>query len=333
MKRLVYPLLAAGAMVFAALIAWQGVAAVFGPLLEANWRLAAVIGFYLAPLGLAAQAWRSLLPPTAVDAPLFRRFVRLTWIGLAVNWVLPVAQVGGDFIRARLLQKAGVDAALAGASVVVDKTLQAATQAFYCLIGLALLAGYAGSEDLIGGALLSTLVLLALIGVFFLVQRAGLFRRLLAPMARLAPFGNGPALAASAEALDRAVLALYRNRRRLGASFAYRMLFRFVLLGEVWIALGVLGYPVGLVEALIIESLIQAVRGAAFAVPGALGVQEGGLVLIGVILGLPAEAALALSLVKRVREAAIGVPGVLAWQWAEGRLWRGHGRAQSEPTR
>jgi glycosyltransferase 2 family protein len=45
------------------------------------------------------------------------------------------------------------------------------------------------------------------------------------------------------------------------------------------------GRAVGLTEAVVIESLIQAVSSAAFFVPGGLGVQEGGFVLIGGALG------------------------------------------------
>ena len=45
---------------------------------------------------------------------------------------------------------------------------------------------------------------------------------------------------------------------------------------EVSIVLGCMGHPVTVAEALVIESLLQAVRGAAFAIPSALGAQEAG---------------------------------------------------------
>jgi uncharacterized membrane protein YbhN (UPF0104 family) len=89
--------------------------------------------------------------------------------------------------------------------------------------------------------------------------------------------------------------------------------------GEVWLALHFLGQPVTWLEAVLLESLGQAVRSTAFAVPGALGVQEGGFLVLGRLLGLPPEVALAVSLVKRVRELLLGVPGLLAWQLAAGR--------------
>ena len=68
-----------------------------------------------------------------------------------------------------------------------------------------------------------------------------------------------------------------------------------------------------------VESLGQAIRALGFAIPGALGVQEGGYVLICGLFGVPASSALALSLIRRAREIALGVPGLAVWHWSEAR--------------
>jgi hypothetical protein len=83
--------------------------------------------------------------------------------------------------------------------------------------------------------------------------------------------------------------------------------------GEIWLGLYYLGQPIDITTALLMESLAQALRTAAFFVPGALGVQEGGYMIIGGAYGLSPEVALALSLVKRTRELLFGVPGLVAW--------------------
>jgi len=49
----------------------------------------------------------------------------------------------------------------------------------------------------------------------------------------------------------------------------------------------------------------------------ALGAQEGGLVLLCALFGIPPEQAIALSLVKRVPDVVLGVPSLLAWQIME----------------
>ena len=103
----------------------------------------------------------------------------------------------------------------------------------------------------------------------------------------------------------------------VAASFALSLLGWIVGTGEVWLALHFLGSPVGWAEALMLESLGQAIRGAAFAIPGSLGVQEGGYLLLARLIGLPPEAALALSLAKRARELLLGLPGIVYLHFAE----------------
>ena len=68
---------------------------------------------------------------------------------------------------------------------------------------------------------------------------------------------------------------------------------------------------------------LYAARSVAFAIPNAVGVQEGAYILLGVGFGLTPETALALSLLKRARDLTIGLPVLAAWQLVEsGRLWR-----------
>jgi uncharacterized membrane protein YbhN (UPF0104 family) len=95
-----------------------------------------------------------------------------------------------------------------------------------------------------------------------------------------------------------------------------------------------MGHPVSIGEALVIESLLHAVRGAAFAIPGALGAQEGALVLLCAAFGIPPEQAIALSLVKRAADLVLGMPGLLGWQMLEwGRLVPNYrGRPLREPV-
>ena len=71
-------------------------------------------------------------------------------------------------------------------------------------------------------------------------------------------------------------------------------------------------------EAIVIESLMQAVRGAAFAIPGALGAQEAGLILLCGMFEIPPDQALALSLIKRAADLIVGVPSLIALQILEG---------------
>jgi hypothetical protein len=69
---------------------------------------------------------------------------------------------------------------------------------------------------------------------------------------------------------------------------------------------------------LALESLLYAIRTAAFVVPNAVGVQEGAYILLGAGFGLTPEMSLALSLLKRARDLVIGLPAIGVWQALEG---------------
>src|SRR6266478_3749716 len=89
--------------------------------------------------------------------------------------------------------------------------------------------------------------------------------------------------------------------------------------GEIWLALWILDLPDSFLNALILQSMVLTIRAAAFPVPAGLGVQEGGYLVVGNLLGIPGEGAFALSLVARAREIGLGIPALITWQVIEGR--------------
>ena len=120
--------------------------------------------------------------------------------------------------------------------------------------------------------------------------------------------------------LDEALGRVYRSRGPLFLAALHHLTAWSLGAGEVMIAAWALGYHLDLGQSYVIESLAQAIRSAAFFVPGAVGVQEGGFVVLAGLFGVPPDAALSISLTKRVRELALGLPGLAAWQWLELRL-------------
>lgn len=270
--------------------------------------------FHLVPMLADALGWRCLLAgPTQ---PGVATMLKARWIGESVNGLLPVVQLGGNVVKARLIAQRGVPGRLAGASVVVDMTLVVTSQIFFTLLGLALLAVHLGGPPRLWPAAATGFVLMALaFAGFYAAQRRGAFERLARGGERLAR-GEWDTLVSGAAALDRAVIDLYRDRRAIGAAWTWHLVSWLLGVGEVWLALHVLGHPVGIRSAVLLESLGQAVRAAAFAVPGALGIQEGGFLALGAVLGISPATALALSLTKRLRELVFGIPGLVSWQLA-----------------
>ena len=67
--------------------------------------------------------------------------VRATWVGLACNWLLPVAQVGGEIAKARMLSSPSRDL-VPWAAMILDKTFQLVTQCCFGALGLGLLLAF-----------------------------------------------------------------------------------------------------------------------------------------------------------------------------------------------
>src|SRR5688572_9845777 len=79
------------------------------------------------------------LPQILLSAPGWAALFFLRWIRDAVNALLPVAQVGGEFVRGQLLIRRGVGTVPATASVAVDLATELAAQFIFAALGLALL--------------------------------------------------------------------------------------------------------------------------------------------------------------------------------------------------
>jgi uncharacterized protein (TIRG00374 family) len=63
-----------------------------------------------------------------------------------------------------------------------------------------------------------------------------------------------------------------------------------------------IGVPISVAEAVAIEALASVVKAMAFFIPGSLGVQDGGNVLLLALFGYPSSLGLTFSLVRRLRE-------------------------------
>ncbi|MCP3717107.1 flippase-like domain-containing protein [Paraburkholderia sp. CNPSo 3281] len=321
MSRAAILLLSIGTALFIALLAWQGLGSVTGALAAAGWGLVLVAAFHVVPLALDAGAIAVLFGKgERVDQ---RDALLARWSGESVNSLLPAGQIGGPVAMVRQLAQRGMSMRNAAAAITVSTTLQAVAQIVFAVFGIALFSAYAANgapRDLGVAALIATAVLGGLIALFYVAQRRGLFGRLLRLASKVFGKRDWSTLATRADAIDEAVKSLYARRGRVAASFALSLAGWLVGTVEVWLALRFLGHPVGWIDALLLESIGQAIRGAAFAIPGSLGVQEGGYLLLAPLVGLPPEAALALSLAKRAREILLGLPGLLYLHFSE-RSW------------
>lgn len=264
----------------------------------------------------SSLGWRAVVASGRV--PPAWTFFGFRLIRESINALLPVGQVGGEFVNVRLLGQRGVPLSSAGASVAVDKTLEIVSQIAFTLLGMALLMLDPAQVHVIhwiGGGIAGAI---GVIAAFIVAQRFGLFRLLEEGVLKLARKQQWKG-AEGLVGLHEEIVGLYKSPRRLVWGTLLHLV-SWILGGvEVWAALHVLGIDVDPRGALIIESLGQAFKSMGFAIPGALGVQEGGLILACSLVGVSPQGAIELSLLKRIRELTLGIPGLIAWQWIEGR--------------
>jgi putative membrane protein len=272
---------------------------------------------HVLPMSANARDWRSLI--RGAHRPGFVAMLRLVWIRESVNSLLPVARIGGEIVSFRLMRRWRVRSSTAVASLIVDTQLTLISQLLFTMVGIGFLLSHSQSnplrlaDDLAWGVAALTPLLV----LFSFVQHANPFERLTRLLNRVTS-GRLAALAGRSTQIDRSIKLVWRRRAVvLRYLFWWQPLQCFATALEIWVALYFLGARVSFIEAVVIESLIQALSSAAFFVPGGLGIQEGGFILIGGALGLDPATCLALAGARRIRDLLIFVPGLFAWQIAE----------------
>lgn len=317
MKSASYIGLFVGLAVLTALIAWQGVAEVGGILLRSGWPLLLVPLVWLPTTLLATRGWQLLFVPS--QTPTYGQTFYAQWIGRSVNTLLPVATIGGEVVKARLLALWGVDPLHSSASAVVDKTVQVVVLILWGTVGILALSWLALDDGLAVAAAAGLALLGAGVAGFFVGQRAGMFGFMAKSAHRLTRKNFFGDLVGKAGEVDRIIRDIYRQRGRTLAATFWRFLAVALQTGEVWLAAYLLGHPLSLVEAVMLKSLSGTLSDVAFVIPNSYGVQEGAYVVLGAMVGLAPDVALAISLATRLRELLFDVPGLALWQHAEGR--------------
>jgi len=271
------------------------------------------VGWYwpllLLPYGLVnwleAWSWKYIL----VDTPARTTVGRLFWLrlgGEALNQLTPTASLGGEPFKASRLQADGVPLEMASASVVIMKGILVLSLVLYIFTGLALAPFYlpeAGKHMLL--LCLAALGLAAAGIIFVIVQRRE-------------PFGNSfrfldrrgwlPHFLRDQEGflenLDTAISQFYRQYPSR-AVLAFFLFFLSWLLHsvEVYLMFWLLGHPISPGMAICLDALAMLFTALGFFIPAAMGVQEGGNILLALGFKLGFDLGAAFSILRRIREA------------------------------
>ena len=259
---------------------------------------------------LEAYGWRLTLGEFARKVS-FLRLLAIRTAGEVVNMTTPTAYVGGEPLKAYLLKKDGVPLVQGLASVVTAKTIMTIAQVGFILLGMLLgfwLLWTGKSADQATLPLVAAVISVSLLAfgvvLFIVVQRHGLFTGLLRALRRLGIRLH--ALESREEKfreLDRVILDFYATRQ--SAFIASLVLFFSGWMAEaleVYAILAMLGGPADFWSAIAIGGLSVFIKGGTFVIPGSLGAQEGGNLLVLLLFGYSEVMGITFALLRRVRE-------------------------------
>src|ERR1700736_855104 len=242
------------------LVFFIGVGAVISAAVAVGWGGFAILCAYgLALFFVLGLAWYLLLPD--LKAEKLWVFVRARMVREAATEVLPFAQLGGIVFGARAAILLGIAPAQAFASTIVDVTTELLAQIAFVALGVVILSVHAPHSALITALAIGLSLAVIGCGLFFALQRYGLWMtgKLAARLLR----GAGAATAAVAANFD----AIYRAPARVVLSSTVHLAGWIASAIGIWIAFRLIGTHVQLTSVLAIESLVCAARSAAVFVP------------------------------------------------------------------
>lgn len=271
------------------------------------------VGWYwpllLLPYGLVnwveAWSWKYIL----VEAPARTTVGRLFWLrlgGEALNQLTPTASLGGEPFKASRLQADGVPLEMASASVVIMKGILVLSLVLYIFTGLALAPFYLPEAAKHMLFLCMAAVGLAAVGIIFVIVQGR------------EPFGNSfrflnrrgllPHFLRDQEGfladLDTALSRFYRQYpSRAALSFFLFFLSWLLHAVEVYLMFWLLGHPISPGMAVCLDALAMLFTALGFFIPAAMGVQEGGNILLALGFKLGFDLGAAFSILRRIREA------------------------------
>lgn len=229
----------------------------------------------------------------------------LFWVrsaGQALNESTPLASLGGEPAKLVLL-RSRVSTGAAAASLLATKVAFCSAEAIFIIVGMALVwSRLALPRNLSLALFLAFVATVGGVAVFAVVQLRGIGTGTAALLQWIRLPGRFVAsLESPLRDVDAHLRDFYRARtgdlvRAIaahGAAFACGVL-------QILLLLGWLGLPFDPVAAFGIDAFAALISLVTFIIPGSLGVQEGGKVLIFTALGLPRSAAMAVGITFRL---------------------------------
>ena len=223
----------------------------------------------------------------------FREIYGIRLAGEALNNVTPFIDIGGEPLKVHLLhRRLGLPVSTAASATVVARTSILLSEALFLVTGVVLSFRLLPLHPEHRAALVVSLAVVcaAFFAVLWAQQKEWLKR------------------------LNLEISHYYATER---ASFVRAVFFNSMgwMFGgvEMYLFCRLIDVDISMIQAVMLESLLQLVRTASFFIPGNLGVQEGGLAFFMAQLGHGPVLGVGLSLLKRCRQLVWTAAGFVLW--------------------
>jgi glycosyltransferase 2 family protein len=311
--------LVVGGSLFAWYVVRAGPTNVWATAARLGWSAPLVLLPYLVVYLVDCQAWARTLPRNDIS---FFTLLRIRWAGESVNNLIPSVYIGGEAVKVGLLRNHGVDAREGAAAAIVSKTAQSVAQFCFVLTAAVVLlemaqGGWpvrAGLAFVLGGGIVA-------IATLFCIQKYGVFRMLVGVLDAIRCRWHFLELRRNRLLqLDDTIVGFYKSepRRFLAATALYLGGWMLDTV-EIYLVATLLGVPIAWPQAFVAEAFTGVAKALGMWIPGSLGVQESGIVLVGRLVGLPDAFNATYALIRRARELLFAAVG-LGLLYADGSL-------------
>jgi len=241
-------------------------------------------------------------------------WIQIYWLricGEATNNFTPTAQVGGEVVRLVYLKKLGLSTTASALSIAMDKIILIISEILFIFTGFVFFILYQPSTHWMNLFISVSLILgLSLIVLLMWMLHKRILSRISHQISKRITFNYMQKLHVKITQLDDQLSEFISLHKK---EFFYSNVWHYAgwVLGtfETWLILYLMGIPVTLPQALIIESLFGLIKGIGFFVVGSLGISEGGSMLLFQIFGLGTAHGLVYALLKRTREIFFAIIG------------------------
>jgi glycosyltransferase 2 family protein len=298
-----YLLIGIGLLAF--VVSHTDIPSVWSQLGKVGWGILVVLVVYKIAFIVDTFAWQFTLPSTQLTKRWLYDLWKVRMVGAAFSKVMPFSSFGGAPIKGFILKHHyGIDYIEGAASLIIAESTHMISMVLFMATGvLFILFASNLSESYHLFAILSLGAITTGILLFYIVQRykitsltgSWLSQRKLGQ--RLEKFIH------HIHNFDERLVQFYTRDKGDFISAAFLNLVNWYLGAlEIHVIFYFLGHPITIIEAVILETLVELVRAGTFFIPAGLGSQEAVfMIATGAIAGQP-TLGVAAALIRRVRE-------------------------------